>query len=77
MSDQLDAICAVCDGSTDVGGECNSCDFDWENDSRTEKQKYVDEWSRLSRSKASKEDHADFLRHNKYGRKVNYSPYCL
>jgi hypothetical protein len=75
MSTRLDAICPICNGTTDSGGECNDCDFDWEADNRTEKQKYVHEWKRLEVSSASKSEKADFLRNNEFGKAVNYSPY--
>jgi hypothetical protein len=75
MAKRLNAICPICNGSTDAGGECNDCDFDWEFDQRSEKQKFVDEWARLKMAGSSKNEKADFLRHNTMGREVNYSPY--
>ena len=66
--------CPICYGTTDTGGECNDCPFDWQNDERSEKQKYIDEWERLTKQGA-KEDIAEFLRFNIYGDKINYSPY--
>ncbi len=79
MATTLDAICPKCNGTTDTGGECNDCDFDWQNDDRTEKQKYVDEWHRLEIAfltvRDIKEERADFLRHNVYGSTVKYMPY--
>lgn len=74
MAKQLDDICPLCNCTTDTGGECNGCDFDWQSDNRTEKQKHIDEANRLM-AHGSKEELADFLRHNVYGSAVNYFPY--
>ena len=79
MAKTLDAICPICNGTTDTGGECNDCDFDWQNDSRTEKTKFTDEWKRLEIAfltvEDRKQERAQFLRHNNYGSVVNYDPY--
>lgn len=81
MTTRLDAICPKCNGTTDTGGECSKCGFDWQNDSRTEKEKYVDEWQRLEVAFITKEDRkrerAAFLLHNQYGSTVNYYPYDI
>lgn len=69
--------CPECNGTTDTGGECNDCDFDWKYDARTEKQKFIDEWTRLIKTEASKEELADFARFNAYGESVEYSPYGI
>lgn len=74
MAKTLDAICPSCGGTTDTGGECNDCPFDWQDDKRTEKQKFTDEWTRLAQA-GTKNDMAAFLKHNQYGSIVSYNPY--
>jgi len=73
MSDTT-VTCPLCSGTTDIGGECNSCDFDWQNDNRSEKEKYAQESNRLMKF-GTKSELNEFLRHNNYGRSINYAPY--